>query len=49
MLYAYTPYMISGDAMDEIAQLLSNDTIDSIDKFFNIYNGFPPKFNVLLK
>lgn len=44
MLYTYAPFLISGEAMDEIAQLLSNETIDSIDKFYDIYNGFPPQF-----
>ncbi len=40
MLFDRTPFMISGEAMDEIIQLMSNETLG----FFNDFRGkyFPP-------
>ncbi|MEQ9309650.1 MAG: hypothetical protein RLN90_09360 [Balneolaceae bacterium] len=40
MLFERTPFMISGEAMDEIIQLMSNETLG----FFNDFRGryFPP-------
>ena len=33
--------------MDEIVDLLSNETIDSLIKLYEIYTDFPPKFKDL--
>jgi hypothetical protein len=40
----YQPYMLSDEVMDELVILLSNDTIDSLTKFSDIYTDFPPEF-----
>lgn len=37
------PYMISGAALDEISQLLSNETLDELDDFMNQHFGPPPE------
>ncbi|MDX1628129.1 MAG: hypothetical protein R3345_05485 [Fulvivirga sp.] len=37
------PYMISGQALDEIANLLSNETLDELDNFMNQHFGPPPE------
>jgi hypothetical protein len=42
----YAPYMICGEAMDEIAQLLSNKTIGIIDDFIGRNLSVPPEFEV---
>ncbi len=42
----YSPYMICGEAMDEIVQLMSNKTIDVIDDFVGRNLGIPPEFKV---
>lgn len=44
MLFAYLPYTLSGAAMDEIMQLLSNKTLDRLDGFIDEYFGLPPEF-----
>ncbi|MEJ2544515.1 MAG: hypothetical protein P8Y99_10650 [Calditrichaceae bacterium] len=43
------PYMISGEAADEVMQLLSNETIDILNRFSDEFLGLPPEFKDLLK
>ncbi len=43
------PYMISGEAADEVMQLLSNATIDILNRFTDEFLGLPPEFKDLLK
>ena len=47
MLLGPFPYMIGGDAMDEISQLLSNETLDEIDGFMDTHFGLPPELRKL--
>lgn len=37
------PYMISGLALDEISNLLSNETLDELDNFMDQHFGPPPE------
>lgn len=43
------PYLISGEAADEVMQLLSNATIDILNRFTDEFLGLPPEFKDLLK
>jgi len=43
------PYLISGEAADEVMQLLSNATIDILNGFTDEFLGLPPEFKDLLK
>ncbi|MFQ5606207.1 MAG: hypothetical protein ACE5HS_23290 [bacterium] len=43
MLFAHSPFMISGAAIDEIANLLSNKTLGEIDGFIGEFFGWPPE------
>ena len=43
------PYLISGEAADEVMQLLSNSTIDVLGGFTDEFLGLPPEFRDLLK
>lgn len=43
------PYMISGEAADEVMQLLSNATIDILNGFTDEFLGLPPEFKDLFK
>ena len=43
------PYLISGEAADEVMQLLSNATIDILNGFTDEFLGLPPEFRDLLK
>ena len=47
MLLGPFPYMIGGDVMDEIAQLLSNETLGEIDGFMDTHFGLPPELRKL--
>ena len=47
MLLGPFPYMIGGEAMDEIAQLLSNETLGEIDGFMDSHFGLPPELRKL--
>lgn len=42
------PYMITGEAMDEIVGLLSAETIDEINGFMNEHFNGPPEFKEIL-
>ncbi|MEJ2055771.1 MAG: hypothetical protein P8X42_17790 [Calditrichaceae bacterium] len=43
------PYMVCGEASDEVMQLLSNATIDILNGFTDDFLGIPPEFRDLLK
>lgn len=49
LLFSVMPYMISGEVMDDIAGLLSNKTIDELDRFKDDFLGPPPEFKKLFK
>lgn len=42
------PYMISGEVLDQVSQLLSNETLDELDNFMNDNFGPPPELEELL-
>lgn len=48
ILFAYSPFMISGEAMDEIANLLSNQTLGEIEGYMNEFFRYPPEFSDIL-
>lgn len=48
MLFSFLPYLISGAAMDEIADLLSNKTLDAINGFRDRFIKYPPELQDLL-
>lgn len=48
MIKSIFPYAISDDAMDEISELLSNDTIDELDNFKGKYFTGPPEIAKLI-
>lgn len=43
LVTAQMPYLISGKALDEISQLLSNETLDELDGFMDQHFGPPPE------
>ena len=43
------PYVIGGAAVDEIAHMLSNKTIDDLRGFMGDNFGIPPEFRDLFK
>lgn len=43
------PFMISGQALEEIAELLSDKTRDELDDFINNNFGLPPEYADLIK
>ncbi len=45
MLLSIFPYIISGKAMDQLVNLLSNQTIDNLDDFSGRHFGIPPEFD----
>lgn len=47
MLLGPFPYMIGGEAMEEVAQLLSNETLGEIDGFMDTHFGLPPELRKL--
>ena len=49
LVYGNMPYMISGPAMDEIAQLLSNQTLDELDGFAGKHLGPSPELENLFR
>ncbi|QCK15050.1 hypothetical protein [Mangrovivirga cuniculi] len=44
-----SPYMLSGEVMDELSNLMSNPTIDLLNGFKNKHFGPPSEINDLLK
>lgn len=49
MLTTTMPYIIGGVAMDELSQLMSNETLDEMDKFKNQYFGGPAELEDIWK
>ncbi|MEN8249023.1 MAG: hypothetical protein ABFS32_08830 [Bacteroidota bacterium] len=49
MVKSSMPYLLSGQVMDEISDLLSNQTIDQLDGFMGEYFGGPPELEELWK
>lgn len=49
LLLSGMPYMISGEAMDEIADLLSEKTLGEIDRFIDENFGLPPELKKPIK
>lgn len=49
MFYEYAPYMLSGEAIDEIQELLSPETKEVLDDFIDDYFGLPPELKELIK
>lgn len=45
MLLTHMPLVIGGPAMDEIIQVLSNETLDELGGFRDEYFGLPPEFS----
>jgi len=43
LLFGLSPFMISGEAVDEIANLLSNKTLGEIDDFIGEFFPWPPE------
>ena len=44
LLFAYMPYMISGEGMEGLIRLLSKRTRETLDDFTGRYLGMPPDF-----
>ena len=49
MVKSSMPYLLSGEVMDAVSDLLSNQTIDQLDDFMGEYFGDPPELEELLK
>ena len=47
MLYTYAPFLIGGKVMDEVADLLSNKTLDELNGFADDILGLPPELEEL--
>lgn len=47
-IYADMPFMISGQALEEIIELISNETMDELDNFKDKLTSGPPEFMELL-
>jgi hypothetical protein len=49
MLIGMFPYTLSGEVLDEVTELLSDQTLGEIDDFIGEYFSGPPEFRELLK
>ena len=49
MVKSSMPYLLSGKVMDDVADLLSDQTIDQLDDFMGEYFGGPPELEELWK
>jgi hypothetical protein len=49
MVTSTMPYLLSGNVMDDVSDLLSNETIDQLDDFMGEYFGGPPELEELWK
>ncbi len=49
MMLTLAPYLVSIEAMNDIAELLSNKTLDALNGFYDDFIGMPPDFRPLLK
>lgn len=48
-LFVDMPFMLSGEAVDEMIELISNETMDELDDFMNNLTSGPPEFKELLE
>jgi hypothetical protein len=49
MLFGYAPYMLSGEIMAELQELLSPETKEVLDGFIDQHFGLPPEWKELIK
>ncbi|ALI99579.1 hypothetical protein [Rufibacter tibetensis] len=49
LLYTYMPYMISGEALEEIQDLISPHTRQILDDFMDTHFGLPPELRAMLQ
>lgn len=49
MVFTEFPIMLSGEAVDELVQLLSPETLGEMDDFTDRFLGLPPEFKKALK
>jgi hypothetical protein len=49
MVKSSMPYLLSGSVMDDVSDLLSNQTIDQLDDFMGKYFSGPPELEELWK
>jgi len=49
MHLSLAPYMVSFEAMNEITELLSAQTLDALNGFYNEHLGLPPELQPILK
>jgi hypothetical protein len=49
MIRSTMPFLLSGKVMDDVADLLSDETIDELDDFMGEYFGGPPELEELWK
>ncbi|WP_205501809.1 hypothetical protein [Rufibacter psychrotolerans] len=49
LIYTYMPYLISGEAMEEIQELISPHTRQVLDDFMDQHFGLPPELRALLQ
>ena len=49
LLFTHLPYAISGEAMMELSNLISEKTREELDGFIDQHFGGPPEFRELLK
>jgi len=48
-IYQEFPYMISGEALDQVVDLISDETMDELDRFKNDLTSGPPELKELLE
>jgi len=49
ILYHETPYLICGEAIHEMTEMLSQKTRDEMDRFLDEYTGLPPELKKALQ
>ena len=49
MITSTMPFLLSGKVLDDVAELLSDETIDELDNFMGEYFGGPPELEELWK
>lgn len=49
MIRSTMPFLLSGKVMDDVANLLSDETVDELDDFMGEYFGGPPELEELWK
>ena len=49
MLFTYMPFMISCTASEEMQELLSKQTKDELDRFYDTHLGIPPEYKEFFK